>query len=148
MYTSIAIFPVWYEFSVISSSIRPSENLITFDHYVSRLDQGQQQSFAMLKTDRFLADADWSYAEKACCMVNPYAESDLEVYFLGDKTIYHIQNTSRYLRINEILNCWNHWTKKIVRQVKLNVSSLSRTQSRIRHICYVTARVQNVKPKW
>ncbi|XP_057290115.1 sodium/hydrogen exchanger 10-like [Hydractinia symbiolongicarpus] len=59
--------------SEISESKKASMN-----NAVKRLDQGQQQSFAMLKTDRFLADADWSYAEKACCMINPYAESDLE----------------------------------------------------------------------
>ena len=34
----------------------------------------------MLKTDRFLADADWSFAEKACTIRNPYIENGEEVH--------------------------------------------------------------------
>lgn len=44
-----------------------------------RLNQSQSQSLAMLKTDRFLADADWSFAERACDINNPYTHNEFEV---------------------------------------------------------------------
>ena len=48
-----------------------------------RLQQNQTQSLATLKTDRFLADADWSFAERACCIVNPYTENLLDDVSIG-----------------------------------------------------------------
>jgi len=47
-----------------------------------RLKQSQSQSLATLKTDRFLADADWSFAERACSICNPYAEDESDVSLL------------------------------------------------------------------
>ncbi|KAJ8023281.1 Sodium/hydrogen exchanger 10 [Holothuria leucospilota] len=39
---------------------------------VRRVEEGQHRNFAMLKADRFLADADWSIAERACTIQDPY----------------------------------------------------------------------------
>ena len=44
---------------------------------VKRIQEGQARTFAMLKADRFLADADWTIAVKAADIHDPY-KTDLE----------------------------------------------------------------------
>ncbi|XP_077994372.1 sperm-specific sodium:proton exchanger-like [Glandiceps talaboti] len=53
---------------------------------VRRLRESQSRTFAMLKADRFLADADWEMAETACEIEDPYrttGEEHVETSELG-----------------------------------------------------------------
>lgn len=45
---------------------------------IKRLDSNKQETWRMLKTDRFLVDADWQLAEEACVIPNPYIGKDAE----------------------------------------------------------------------
>lgn len=54
---------------------------------VRRIHEGQNRTLNMLKSDRFLADADWDIATAACEISDPYsALSDDEV----DKEMFNI----------------------------------------------------------
>ena len=55
---------------------------------VKRLNYRKMETWRLLKTDRFLVDADWVFAEKACEISNPYTENAIvEDLFVGGKDI-------------------------------------------------------------
>ncbi|ESO95291.1 hypothetical protein LOTGIDRAFT_160411 [Lottia gigantea] len=43
------------------------------------LEELRQKTFNMLKTDRFLADADWDMVEKSCQIIDPYRITDEDI---------------------------------------------------------------------
>ena len=46
---------------------------------INRLNESRERSLSVMKTDRFMADADWVRVENACVMNNPYEEGLDEV---------------------------------------------------------------------
>ena len=48
---------------------------------VNRLHESRDRSLAIMKTDRFMADADWQRVETTCVINNPYTEGDDQVSF-------------------------------------------------------------------
>ena len=46
---------------------------------VRRVRESNERTLKMLKSDRFLADANWTLAEKFCVVHNPYMEYEGEV---------------------------------------------------------------------
>merc|ERR1719171_1556403 len=52
---------------------------------IKRLNTNKQETWRMLKTDRFLVDADWQLAEDACVIPNPYAQKNEEDDPLADE---------------------------------------------------------------
>ena len=46
---------------------------------VKRVRESNERTLKMLKSDRFLADADWALAERFCVVLNPYMEYEGEV---------------------------------------------------------------------
>ena len=52
---------------------------------IKRLNTNKQETWRMLKTDRFLVDADWELAEDACVIPNPYARKNDEEDAFADE---------------------------------------------------------------
>ncbi|XP_048585520.1 sodium/hydrogen exchanger 10 isoform X2 [Nematostella vectensis] len=52
--------------------------IIAMTNGVKRIKESNNSTLTMLKADRFLADADWSLAEKYCDIHNPYVDYDSE----------------------------------------------------------------------
>ena len=48
---------------------------------VRQVQEAQTRTFAMLKADRFLADADFNIAEAACTITDPYRTLEEQVTF-------------------------------------------------------------------
>jgi len=77
--------------SILGMSEISDSKKAAMSNAVSRLNQSQQRSLSMLKTDRFLADADWTYAERSCDINNPYSANNQE-----DGEIEHSTYLLRY----------------------------------------------------
>ena len=48
---------------------------------VSRLHESSDRSLSILKTDRFMADADWLKVDTTCVIYNPYEEEGDQVSY-------------------------------------------------------------------
>ena len=54
---------------------------VTMSNTMNRIGESCQHTLSILKTDRFLADADWGLVTKSCVIANPYAQGNDEVGF-------------------------------------------------------------------
>ncbi len=52
---------------------------VAMTNAVTRLHESHDRSLAVMKTDRFMADADWQRVELSCVINNPYEEGIEEV---------------------------------------------------------------------
>lgn len=83
---------------------------------IKRLNTSKNETWNLLKTDRFLVDADWKLAEKACIISNPYVQTSTqeESFFDGedgnfkfsicpecDNHVYHKPSEKEFTRMME-----------------------------------------------